>query len=118
MAQTFPAKHQLCRGNNLSIDREPPGRNPSKESGHNTPANEFRSYRIFNIRTWKATFNRRKNMLRWAAIFFVIAIIAGLLGFTGVAGAAADIARFLFFLFVAIFVVLFLLAVFAGKKVL
>jgi uncharacterized membrane protein YtjA (UPF0391 family) len=59
-----------------------------------------------------------KNMLRWAAIFFVIAIIAALLGFTGIAGAAADIARFLFFLFVAIFVVLFLLGVFAGKKML
>ena len=41
-------------------------------------------------------------MLRWAAIFFVIAIIAALFGFTGIAGAAADIARFLFFLFVAI----------------
>jgi len=60
--------------------------------------------------------NRQKkeqNMLRWAAIFFVIAIIAALFGFTGIAGA-----RFLFFLFVAIFVVLFLLGVFAGKKML
>jgi uncharacterized membrane protein YtjA (UPF0391 family) len=55
-------------------------------------------------------------MLRWAAIFFVIAIIAALLGFTDIAGAAADIARFLFFLFIAIFVILFLLAIFAGKK--
>jgi uncharacterized membrane protein YtjA (UPF0391 family) len=57
-----------------------------------------------------------KRMLKWAAIFLVIAIIAALFGFTGIAGAAADIARFLFFLFIAIFVVIFLLALFAGKK--
>ena len=58
-----------------------------------------------------------KSMLRWAAIFLVIAIIAALLGFTGIAGAAADIARFLFFLFIAIFVIIFLLAIFIGRKV-
>jgi len=34
-------------------------------------------------------------MLRWAAIFLVIALIAALLGFTGIAGAAADIAKFM-----------------------
>jgi len=56
-------------------------------------------------------------MLRWAAIFLVIALIAALLGFTGIAGAAADIARFLFFLFIAIFVIMFLLAIFAGRKI-
>jgi uncharacterized membrane protein YtjA (UPF0391 family) len=56
------------------------------------------------------------NMLRWAAIFFVIAIVAALLGFTGVAGAAANIAVFLFYLFVAVFVVLLLLGLFAGRK--
>ena len=57
-----------------------------------------------------------KRMLKWAAIFLVIAIIAALLGFTGIAGAAADIARFLFFLFIAIFVIIFLLAIFTGRK--
>ena len=30
-------------------------------------------------------------MLRWAAIFLVIAVIAALFGFTGIAGAAADL---------------------------
>jgi uncharacterized membrane protein YtjA (UPF0391 family) len=55
-------------------------------------------------------------MLKWAAIFLVIAIIAALFGFTGIATGAADIARFLFFLFIAIFVVIFLLAIFTGKK--
>jgi uncharacterized membrane protein YtjA (UPF0391 family) len=57
-----------------------------------------------------------RHMLRWAAIFFVIAIIAALLGFTGVAGAAANIAVFLFYLFVAIFVILLLLGLFAGRR--
>ena len=58
-----------------------------------------------------------KIMLRWAAIFFVIAIIAALLGFTGIAGAAADIAKFLFFLFLAIFVIVLLIGLFVGRKI-
>jgi uncharacterized membrane protein YtjA (UPF0391 family) len=62
------------------------------------------------------TLNHGGYMLRWAAIFFVIAIIAALLGFTGVAGAAANIAVFLFYLFVAVFVVLLLLGLFAGRR--
>lgn len=60
--------------------------------------------------------NHGGYMLRWAAIFFIIAIVAALLGFTGVAGAAANIAVFLFYLFVAVFVVLLLLGLFAGRK--
>lgn len=40
-------------------------------------------------------------MLRWAAIFLVIAIIAGIFGFGGIAEGAADIARVLFFIFLA-----------------
>ena len=57
-----------------------------------------------------------KNMLRWAAIFLVIAIIAALLGFWGIAGAAAGIAKFLFFLFIALFLILLLMGLFAGKR--
>jgi len=48
-------------------------------------------------------------MLRYALIFFVIALIAGVLGFTGIAMATAGIAKLLF----VIFLVLFLLS-FAG----
>lgn len=44
-------------------------------------------------------------MLRWAAIFFVIAIIAAVLGFGGIAAGAAEIGKILFFVFVIIFVV-------------
>lgn len=34
-------------------------------------------------------------MLRWAAVFFIVAVIAAVLGFTGIAGTAATIAKVL-----------------------
>jgi uncharacterized membrane protein YtjA (UPF0391 family) len=37
-------------------------------------------------------------MLKWSAIFFVIAIIAAVFGFTGIAAGAASIAKTLFFI--------------------
>jgi uncharacterized membrane protein YtjA (UPF0391 family) len=43
-------------------------------------------------------------MLRWAATFFVIAIIAAVLGFGGIAAGASEIARILFFVFLVVFV--------------
>ena len=49
-------------------------------------------------------------MLRWAAIFLVIALVAALLGFTDIASASAGIAQVLF----GIFMVLFLGAVLFG----
>jgi len=82
--------------------------------GHKTPAKSGFSGRTFSHEDINP--NQGGYMLRWAAIFFVIAIIAALLGFTGVAGAAANIAVFLFYLFVAIFVILLLLGLFAGRK--
>ena len=33
-------------------------------------------------------------MLRWAIIFFVVALIAGVLGFGGIAGMSFEIAKF------------------------
>jgi uncharacterized membrane protein YtjA (UPF0391 family) len=72
---------------------------------------DYVSYRKTN-----STNKREASMLKWAAIFLVIAIIAALFGFTGIAAGAADIDRFLFFLFIAIFVIIFLLAIFTGKK--
>lgn len=44
-------------------------------------------------------------MLKWAAIFFVIAILAAVLGFGGIAAGASEIARILFFVFVIVFLV-------------
>jgi len=48
-------------------------------------------------------------LLKWAAIFFVIALIAAAFGFTGIAEGAADVAKVLFYLFLAICVI-FLIA--------
>ena len=45
-------------------------------------------------------------MLRWALIFFIIAILAAVLGFGSlVVGVAADIAKFLFFIFLVLLVI-------------
>lgn len=52
-------------------------------------------------------------MLKWAAIFLLIAIVAGIFGFTGVEEASASIAKVLF----GIFMVLFLGAIFIGLAI-
>lgn len=54
-------------------------------------------------------------MLRWALIFFVVAIIAAIFGFTGIAAAAVDIARILFFIFIVLFLVAIIAGLFGGR---
>jgi uncharacterized membrane protein YtjA (UPF0391 family) len=49
-------------------------------------------------------------MLRWAVIFFIVALVAAVFGFLGIATAAVGVARILFFLFL----VLFLLSLVGG----
>ncbi len=49
-------------------------------------------------------------MLRWAAIFLIIALVAALLGFGGIAAAGMHIAKILF----VVFLVLFLVALVTG----
>jgi uncharacterized membrane protein YtjA (UPF0391 family) len=44
-------------------------------------------------------------MLRYAVIFFVVAIVAALFGFGGIAAGATEIAKILFFIFVVLFIV-------------
>lgn len=56
-------------------------------------------------------------MIKWAIIFLVAAAIMALLGFGGIAGAFVGIAKFLFFLAIAVFVLLLVLGLIAGKKV-
>ena len=41
-------------------------------------------------------------MLRWAAIFFVIALVAAVFGFAGIADASAGIAKVLFVVFLVL----------------
>src|SRR4051812_35688850 len=45
------------------------------------------------------------NMLYWAVVFLVVALIAGVLGFGGVAVAAAGMAKLLFYIFLVIFLI-------------
>ena len=56
-------------------------------------------------------------MLRWAVIFFVVAIVAALFGFGGIASGAAGIAVTLFYVFLAVTVILFLLGLFGARPV-
>lgn len=55
-------------------------------------------------------------MLRWSAIFLVIALIAALFGFTGIAAGAVSIAKILFFIFLTLCVLALLGGVFFVKK--
>lgn len=57
------------------------------------------------------------GLLKWALIFFVVALIAGALGFTGISSAAGGIAKILFWIFLVIFLVLLVLGLLAGKAI-
>ena len=54
-------------------------------------------------------------MLKWALIFFIIAIVAAIFGFGGIAAGAATIAKWLFFIAVAIFVIFLAMGLVAGE---
>lgn len=54
-------------------------------------------------------------MLKWALIFFVVALIAGLLGFTGIAIQAAGVAKILFIIFLALFLISAIMHLFREK---
>jgi uncharacterized membrane protein YtjA (UPF0391 family) len=56
-------------------------------------------------------------MLKWAAIFAVIALILGVLGFGGLAGAAWGIAKVLFWFAVAIAVLFLVLGLTIYKEI-
>jgi uncharacterized membrane protein YtjA (UPF0391 family) len=59
--------------------------------------------------------NVEDDMLYWALVFFIIAIIAALFGFGGLATTAASIAQILFFVFLVIFVIALVMGV-AGRR--
>lgn len=44
-------------------------------------------------------------LLKWAAIFFIIAMVAAAFGFTGVAEGATEVAKILSYIFLAMFVI-------------
>ncbi|MDI3463764.1 MAG: protein of unknown function DUF1328 [Nitrospira sp.] len=56
-------------------------------------------------------------LLKWAFIFFVVALVAAAFGFTGIAAGAASIAKILFYLFLGIFIVLLIAGIIVGRNV-
>jgi uncharacterized membrane protein YtjA (UPF0391 family) len=54
------------------------------------------------------------DMLHYAIVFLVIALIAALFGFGGIAAGAVEIAKILFFVFVIMAVVAFVISI--GRK--
>lgn len=77
--------------------------------------------RIFILLTIQRLKNREEgyflslnlyNMLRWAVIFLVIALVAGIFGFGGIAASSAYFAKILFF----VFIVLFLISLIFGRS--
>ena len=56
-------------------------------------------------------------MLRYAVIFFIIAIIAAIFGFSNIAAGATNIARILFYIFIVVFLISLIMGFMKGKKV-
>jgi uncharacterized membrane protein YtjA (UPF0391 family) len=57
----------------------------------------------------------RYRMLRWALVFFVLAVVAAVLGFGGIAAGLASIAKILFVLFLVLFIVAALMGALRGR---
>jgi uncharacterized membrane protein YtjA (UPF0391 family) len=55
-------------------------------------------------------------LLKWAGIFFVIALVAAAFGFGGIAAGAADIAKILFYIFLVLFAVLLITGLLVAIK--
>lgn len=56
-------------------------------------------------------------LLKWAAIFLVIALIAAAFGFTGVAEGATEIAKVLFYIFLAMCLIFLVAGVVLAERV-
>ncbi len=55
-------------------------------------------------------------MLRWALIFFIVALVAAAFGFGGIAEASASIAQILFFVFLVLFVISLVAHLVSGRR--
>jgi uncharacterized membrane protein YtjA (UPF0391 family) len=58
----------------------------------------------------------RDTMLQGALVFLLIGLVAALLGFTTIAGASFALAKVLAGIFLLMFLVLLVLALFAGRR--
>lgn len=54
-------------------------------------------------------------MLRWALVFFIVAILAAVFGFGGIAEDLAGIAKILFLLFIVLFLISLVMGLVRGK---
>lgn len=61
--------------------------------------------------------HKENDMLKWALIFAMIAVVAGVPGSGGIAGAPAGIAKILFFPALLIFAIFLVLGVTIAKKI-
>jgi uncharacterized membrane protein YtjA (UPF0391 family) len=64
-----------------------------------------RSFSIGECTHWKLEMDSMGNLLHWAVVFLVVALVAAFLGFGGVAGTAMEGARLLFWVAVVFLVV-------------
>jgi uncharacterized membrane protein YtjA (UPF0391 family) len=55
------------------------------------------------------------NLLHWAVVFLIVALVAAVLGFGGVAGTAMEGARILFYAAIVIAVLFFALNMMRGR---
>ncbi|KVE36629.1 hypothetical protein WS68_04080 [Burkholderia sp. TSV86] len=78
--------------------------NPAANQARATPDQAAGSAATINVST-------EESMLRYALVFFIVAIVAALFGFGGIAAGAAEIAKILFYLFAVIFIVTLLLGI-------
>jgi uncharacterized membrane protein YtjA (UPF0391 family) len=58
------------------------------------------------------------DLLWWAIIALIVAVVAGALGFTGVARGAATVSKWLFAIFLIIAIVIFIMALVGGSLLL
>lgn len=56
------------------------------------------------------------NLLWWAFVALMVAIIAGVFGFGGIAAGAATIAKVLFGIFIVVFLILLAAGLFVANK--
>jgi uncharacterized membrane protein YtjA (UPF0391 family) len=56
-------------------------------------------------------------MLRWAFFFLIIGLVLAMLGFGGIGGAFIGLAKLLFFVAIALFVILLVFGLLAGRGI-
>jgi uncharacterized membrane protein YtjA (UPF0391 family) len=88
--------------------------------GHSDPvgssALEPARYLRVDPPSWREKEATVGNLLYWAVIFLVVALISAALGFTGVAGTAMEGARLLFWVAIILFIVSIVAGVFRGRR--